>query len=66
MLGGLDLARFRRYFYRFSDPIFQPYVILNGLSQSLITDDQLLELQLLAKTKDGPVASETDSPQRLF
>jgi Cdc6-like AAA superfamily ATPase len=35
----------RRYFYRFSDPIFQPYVVLNGLSEGLITDEQLRRFQ---------------------
>lgn len=35
----------RRYFYRFSDPIFQPYVVLNGLKDGLITNDQIIELQ---------------------
>jgi hypothetical protein len=35
----------RRYFYRFTDPIFQPYVVLNGLSTGLITDEQLRGLR---------------------
>lgn len=35
----------RNYFYRFSDPILQPYVILNGLSEGLITDAELDEIQ---------------------
>jgi Cdc6-like AAA superfamily ATPase len=30
----------RRYFYRFSDPIFQPFVILRGLADGLITSEQ--------------------------
>jgi Cdc6-like AAA superfamily ATPase len=57
----------RRYFYRFADPIFQPYVILAGLSRGLITDDQLRKLQ---KRDEGelstPSAYETSSPQQLF
>lgn len=57
----------RRYFYRFADPIFQPYVILTGLSRGLITDDQLRKLQ---KRDEGelstPTAYETSSPQQLF
>jgi hypothetical protein len=35
----------RRYFYRFSDPIFQPYVVLNGLSRGMISEDQLRQFQ---------------------
>ncbi len=57
----------RRYFYRFADPIFQPYVILTGLSRGLITDEQLRKLQ---KRDEGelstPTAYETSSPQQLF
>ena len=35
----------RRYFYRFSDPILQPYVILTGLAEKLITDEQRRRFQ---------------------
>ena len=53
----------RRYFYRFSDPIMQPFVILNGLTEGLISDEQLVELQ-----GKGSVVSddETRKPQPLF
>lgn len=57
----------RRYFYRFSDPILQPYVILNGLSEGLITDDQLRRFR---KRDDGsdavPGNHESNEPQQLF
>jgi Cdc6-like AAA superfamily ATPase len=55
----------RRYFYRFSDPIFQPYVILNGLSVGLITETQI---QQLRGTISEPVPGDYEpaSPQRLF
>jgi Cdc6-like AAA superfamily ATPase len=57
----------RRYFYRFSDPIFQPYVVLNGLAEGLITDTQLREFQ---GRETEPKASldeqEPSEPQRLF
>jgi hypothetical protein len=35
----------RRYFYRFTDPILQPYVILKGLASGMITDDQRRQFQ---------------------
>ena len=37
----------RSFFYRFASPIMQPYVILSGLSDGLITDDQLWRMQRL-------------------
>jgi hypothetical protein len=35
----------RRYFYRFSDPILQPYVILKGMATELITEEQRRRFQ---------------------
>lgn len=35
----------RRYFYRFDDPMMQPFVILDGLSKQLITDARLAEIK---------------------
>jgi len=53
----------RNYFYRFSDPIMQPYVILNGLSEGLITDEQLQEVQ----GQDAPPEELRDvTPPKLF
>jgi Cdc6-like AAA superfamily ATPase len=37
----------RKYFYRFADPIMQPYVILNGISEGLISREQLRRLRQL-------------------
>jgi DNA transposition AAA+ family ATPase len=54
----------RHYFYRFTDPIMQPYVILDGLSSGLLTDDQLVEIQSGAKPATSE--SETIVPQQLF
>lgn len=34
-----------RYFYRFSNPLLQPYVIMDGLAKELITDDMLRVVQ---------------------
>jgi Cdc6-like AAA superfamily ATPase len=51
----------RRYFYRFADPIMQPYVILSGLSDGLLTDEQLSELQA-----GSGGAEEPSAPERLF
>lgn len=35
----------RRYFYRFENPLLQPFVILNGLNRKLISDELLNELR---------------------
>lgn len=35
----------RRRFYRFNDPMMQPYIILRGLSDGLITPEQLREIR---------------------
>lgn len=57
----------RRYFYRFSDPIFQPYVVLNGLSRRMITDEQLRGFQdSRAEAELTPGDFETNSAQQLF
>lgn len=32
-----------RYFYRFADPMMQPYIILDGMASGLITDEDLAE-----------------------
>jgi hypothetical protein len=50
----------RKYFYRFSDPIMQPYVILNGLSERLISEEQLANLRRLEPSDDeAPPDPET-------
>jgi Cdc6-like AAA superfamily ATPase len=56
----------KRYFYRFSDPILQPFVILKGVSEGLISEEDLHMLQRRERGPDSPVDSETDSPQPLF
>lgn len=57
----------RRYFYRFSDPILQPYVVLKGLSSGLITDDQRRQFQTAPPDPDiTPEDFETNRPQPLF
>lgn len=55
----------RRYFYRFTDPIFQPYVILRGLSEGLLSDEQLAEIQGRATTA-MVTDDEPNVPQQLF
>jgi hypothetical protein len=52
----------RSYFYRFSDPIVQPYVILNGLAEGMLTDEQLFALQDAESTEDD----ESSTPESLF
>jgi hypothetical protein len=56
----------RRYFYRFSDPILQPYVVLIGLSEGLVTEDQIRELQTNGGGGMTPTDAETTEPPRLF
>jgi Cdc6-like AAA superfamily ATPase len=57
----------RRYFYRFSDPIFQPYVILSGLADGLMSDEQLRELQVRDVEPEAvPEDFAAGAPQRLF
>jgi len=57
----------RRYFYRFTDPIFQPYVILAGLAEGSLTDEQLQYLRALESTADPtPGEYEPTEPQQLF
>ena len=51
----------RHYFYRFTDPILQPYVILTGLADGLLTDEQLIAIQGEIPRSEGP-----NMPQKLF
>lgn len=49
----------RRYFYRFQNPLLQPFTILDGLSKGLITEEALRELQAEAEAShDLPTAPE--------
>jgi hypothetical protein len=57
----------RRYFYRFADPILQPYVVLNGLAEGLIADEQLRRFQQREASQDlTPGDFEAAKPQSLF
>jgi hypothetical protein len=56
----------RRYFYRFADPIFQPYVILSGLSENLITADQVRQFRRPRANEPIPDPEQTTAPARLF
>lgn len=51
----------RRWFYRFSDPLLQPYVILNGLARGTIDEQAVAELQ--QARADG---ADTTAAERLF
>jgi Cdc6-like AAA superfamily ATPase len=55
----------RRYFYRFTDPILQPFVILRGLSEGLISDEQLTKIQGQSATA-RLTDDEPNVPQQLF
>ena len=35
----------RRFFYRFSNPLMQPYVILRSLSDAILSDEILTEMR---------------------
>jgi Cdc6-like AAA superfamily ATPase len=57
----------RRYFYRFSDPMMQPYIILDGLSNGLLTDEQLRRIREQQKlAAPAPDPGETTQSARLF
>jgi len=57
----------RRWFYRFTDPILQPYVILKALSDSLLTEEQLARTQSAPKGEGQPPSeTETSAPTQLF
>lgn len=57
----------RRYFYRFTDPIFQPYVVLKGLASELITDEQRRQFQTWEGAKElTPSDFEPSAPPQLF
>jgi hypothetical protein len=51
----------RKYFYRFANPLMQPYVILAGLAEGRIRDDQVALFQAEEITDDVPT-----SQRRLF
>lgn len=57
----------RRWFYRFTDPILQPYVILKALSDGVLTEEQLTQLQTRSGTQNQPPSeAETNAPTQLF
>ena len=39
----------RRFFYRFTDPMMQPFVILNGVAKGLLTEERLHEIKSLVE-----------------
>lgn len=53
----------RKYFYRFSDPIMQPYVILNGLSEKLVSAEQFNALKQVEAATSDELTTELE---RLF
>jgi hypothetical protein len=54
----------RHYFYRFADPLLEPYIVLNGLAHDLISDDQLVALQSQPATTTADL--EPSEPETLF
>ena len=56
----------KKYFYRFTEPIFQPYVILRGVSEGLISEDKVRHLQNRENPEPPPTEHETSEPQQLF
>lgn len=43
----------RSYFYRFRNPMLEPFVVLNGVTNGLIEESLLVELQDRANRRDG-------------
>jgi hypothetical protein len=57
----------RSWFYRFSDPMMQPYVILDGLATKLLTNEQLERIyELREDDEPPPTEAETTEPRPLF
>lgn len=50
-----------RYFYRFENPLLQPFVILNGLAEDLIDEEKLATLQGVPASDESP-----NEPGQLF
>jgi Cdc6-like AAA superfamily ATPase len=48
----------RRWFYRFSDPLLQPYVILDGLARKIIDEEAVAELQRSRASGGDDVTAE--------
>jgi hypothetical protein len=49
----------RRWFYRFRDPLLQPYVVLKGVAQQQIEEDAVAELQ---EARDAGGETAPDEP----
>jgi energy-coupling factor transporter ATP-binding protein EcfA2 len=54
----------RRFFYRFANPVLQPFVILNGIARGLVEEDLVLELQ--EESRSVISHGEDDGWQQLF
>jgi AAA domain-containing protein len=54
----------RKYFYRFADPIMQPYVILSGISEGLLSEEQIRLLRRVETTQ--PDEKSPTEPEQLF
>jgi hypothetical protein len=56
-----------RYFYRFSNPLLQPYVVMDGLAKGLITDGLVREVQKIARSDqaESDDIHETEDPDDL-
>jgi Cdc6-like AAA superfamily ATPase len=53
----------RRFFYRFNEPLMQPYVIMTGLSEGLISQDRLKALQGLGDDEPPTFGPPSGQPQ---
>jgi hypothetical protein len=49
-----------RYFYRFSNPLLQPYVVMDGLAKGLITDGMLREVQRIRRSEEVGIEEEPE------
>ncbi|MDQ3275235.1 MAG: AAA family ATPase [Actinomycetota bacterium] len=51
-------GRQRRWFYRFRNPLLQPFVILTGLARRTVDEDLVAELQERTESPTAPESSE--------
>jgi hypothetical protein len=56
----------RGYSYRFSDPMMQPYVVMCSLSDGLITEDRLSQLQVQSVTTVSAPQVDPNERGQLF
>lgn len=66
--GGIleKIGSRRNYRYRFRNPLLPPYVVMSGITQGLISDDDAAQIQNPANTGDGAVEDKVQQSQLSF